>query len=66
VWVQQQLGHASYSLTVDIYARWLPKRPIQGGVQLPEKLTSRRGDDGMATEVGNLAQNPRKFVEFLH
>jgi integrase len=31
-YVQEQLGHSSITLTVDLYGRWLPKRPIRGGV----------------------------------
>jgi hypothetical protein len=38
-WVQQQLGHASITLTVDTYGRWLPKKPVQGGAMLLESLT---------------------------
>jgi integrase len=64
-WVQQQLGHASYSLTVDTYARRLPKRPIQGGVQLLESLTGNSGDR-MATEPHEMAENPREALQFLH
>jgi integrase len=66
VWVQQQLGHASYSLRVDTYARWLPKQPIQGGVGLLEKLVSGDRAHQMATGKPDLAQNPRKLLEFLH
>jgi len=45
-YVQEQLGHASYNLTVDTYAKWLPKKPIRGGVNrlgglLGSKLGSR-------------------------
>ena len=31
-YVQEQLGHSSITLTVDLYGRWLPKLPIRGGV----------------------------------
>jgi integrase len=31
-YVQEQLGHASITLTVDTYGRWLPKQAIRGGV----------------------------------
>jgi len=37
-WVQEQLGHASIQLTVDTYGRWLPKRPIRGGVAILDTL----------------------------
>jgi integrase len=33
-YVQQQLGHASLKMTVDTYGKWLPKKPVQGGVTL--------------------------------
>jgi integrase len=33
-YVQQQLGHASITLTVDTYGKWLPTRPMRGGVNL--------------------------------
>ncbi len=33
-YVQEQLGHASITLTVDTYGRWLPKKPVQGGVNI--------------------------------
>jgi integrase len=62
-WVQQQLGHASIQLTVDTYGRWLPKKPIQGGAMLLEKLTD---GDKLVTEPQELAGNPRKALRFLH
>jgi integrase len=31
-YVQQQLGHASLSMTVDLYGRWLRAKPLRGGV----------------------------------
>ena len=37
-WVQEQLGNASIQLTVDTYGRWLPKRPIRGGVAILDTL----------------------------
>ena len=33
-YVQEQLGHASITLTADTYGKWLPKRPVRGGVNL--------------------------------
>jgi integrase len=33
-YVQEQLGHASHTMTVDTYGKWLPKKPIRGGVNL--------------------------------
>ena len=33
LYVQEQLGHASITLTVDTYGKWLPKRPVRGGVK---------------------------------
>lgn len=30
--VQEQLGHASITLTTSTYGKWLPKRPVRGGV----------------------------------
>jgi hypothetical protein len=33
-YVQEQLGHASITLTVDTYGKWLPKKPLRGGVNL--------------------------------
>ena len=31
-YVQELLGHRSITLTADLYGRWLPKKPIRGGV----------------------------------
>jgi len=31
-YVQEQLGHKSLEVTTNTYGRWLPKRPIRGGV----------------------------------
>jgi integrase len=31
-YVQQQLGHASLSMTIDLYGRWLRAKPTRGGV----------------------------------
>jgi hypothetical protein len=61
--VQQQPGHASIQLTVDTYGRWLPKKPIQGGATLLERLTD---GDKMATEQQEMAQKERKALRFLH
>ena len=33
-YVQEQLGHATITLTVDTYGRWLPKRAVRGGVNI--------------------------------
>jgi integrase len=33
-YVQEQLGHASITLTADTYGKWLAKRPVRGGVNL--------------------------------
>ena len=38
-YVQEQLGHASLTMTVvDVYGRWLPKKPVQGGVNILDDL----------------------------
>jgi len=31
-YVKEQLGHASIRMTVDTYGKWLPKKPLRGGV----------------------------------
>jgi len=42
VYVQRQLGHASITLTVDTYGRWLPIEPTRGRVDaLDEKSGSK-------------------------
>jgi len=41
-WVQEMLGHASITLTVDTYGKWLPKRPIRGGVNMLDTLVGSR------------------------
>jgi integrase len=33
-YVQEQLGHASITLTVDTYGKWQPKTPVRGSVNL--------------------------------
>jgi integrase len=33
-YVQEQLGHASITLTVDTYGKWLAKKPVRGGVNI--------------------------------
>jgi len=33
-YVQEQLGHASLTMTADIYGRWLRKKPVRGGVNI--------------------------------
>jgi len=33
-YVQEQLGHASLTITTQIYGKWLPKKPVRGGVTL--------------------------------
>jgi hypothetical protein len=42
-YVQEQLGHASRTLTADTYGRWLPKKPIRGGVILLDDPVSKVG-----------------------
>ena len=42
-YVQEQLGHASLSLTTDTYGRWLPKKPIFGGVNSLDDASESRG-----------------------
>jgi Phage integrase family len=33
-YVQEQLGRASLTITTQTYGRWLPKRPVRGGVNI--------------------------------
>ncbi len=33
-YVQEQLGHASLTITTQVCGKWLPKKPIRGGVNL--------------------------------
>jgi integrase len=33
-YVQEELGHASLTITTQVYGKWLPKRPLRGGVNL--------------------------------
>ena len=37
-YVQEQLGHKSLEVTTSTYGRWLPKRPIRGGVNALDEL----------------------------
>jgi integrase len=37
-YVQEQLGHASLTITTQVYGKWLPKRPVRGGVNLLGEL----------------------------
>jgi integrase len=37
-YVQEQLGHASYALTVDTYGKWLPKKSVRGDVNILGEL----------------------------
>ena len=32
--MQEQLGHASLTMTMQTYGKWLRKRPVRGGVTL--------------------------------
>ena len=50
-YVQQQLGHASLSMTTDLYGQWLRAEPIRGGVgALDEALgVTILGDDAPPT-----------------
>jgi integrase len=58
-WIQQQLGHASISLTVDTYGRWLPKHPIRGGVTMLETLLDGRNGSRLVTESSRTALKRR-------
>jgi integrase len=60
-WVQQQLGHASIQLTVDTYGKWLPKRPLLGGVKLLEGLTGSKLVAGLPKNKENL-QEKQEFL----
>jgi len=41
-YVQEQLGHASITLTVDTYGKWLAKKPVRGGVNILGALLGSR------------------------
>jgi integrase len=65
-WLMQQLGYASITLTVDTYGRWLPKKPIRGGVTLLETLTGSNvvaKKPEMAGREGGLLRFDARFAQ---
>jgi len=56
-WVQEQLGHASINLTVGTYGKWIPKRPVRGGVNaLDESPTGEKPVTGTPPGGGVVAE----------
>ena len=51
--VQEQLGQSSIGLTVDLYGRWLTKRPIRGGVNGLDDRSGRKNSIGHSRCTGS-------------
>jgi hypothetical protein len=37
--VQQQLGHSTIAMTVDLYGKWLEAEPVRGGANYLDAMT---------------------------
>src|SRR5437879_7499429 len=59
VYVQRQLGHASITLTVDLYGRWLP----MGNKAAVDRLDGPSGSKTVAETVAGGAPAPEKHKE---
>jgi len=59
VYVQRQLGHASITLTVDLYGRWLP----MGNKAAVDRLDGPSGSKTVAETVAGGARAPEKHKE---
>jgi len=50
-YVQEQLGHASITITTQTYGKWLPKKPVRGGVN---SLDDPRGSKTVANAAAGV------------
>jgi integrase len=64
-YVQEQLGHASITLTCDTYGRWLPKKALHGGVNGLDRAPGARhvaAGSSRAAQVRDFTQESPEFV----
>ena len=61
VYVQRQLGHASITLTVDLYGRWLP----MGNKAAVDRLDGPSGSKTVAETLAGGAQTREKHEESM-
>jgi integrase len=61
-YVQQQLGHATLSLTTDLYGKWLRARPTHGGAASLDPATERPRTPGLRAVQGTgIASDSGRF-----
>jgi hypothetical protein len=61
-YVQQQLGHATLSLTTDLYGKWLRARPTHGGAASLDPATERPQTPGLRAVQGTgIASDSGRF-----